>query len=179
MKTAHILPLLALSLLTACVVPTGPVEVTRFNRAAEGVSYGNGSFIVEVAGESASDRALSASPYLAAVAREMQRVGYHRKKRCCCRDTLWRDNDPPGPPFASFSWRRRFYGHLWVGRWPGHRYQSWWWFGNAIADDIGGAHYQTQRPIGDLGRHGGANCQGWLTCRATRHRRIKIGRSLV
>jgi hypothetical protein len=79
MKTAHILPLLALSLLTACVVPTGPVEVTRFNRAAEGVSYGNGSFIVEVAGESASDRALSASPYLAAVAREMQRVGYHNQ----------------------------------------------------------------------------------------------------
>jgi hypothetical protein len=79
MKTARILPLLALSLLTACVVPTGPVEVTRFNRAAEGVFYGNGSFIVEVAGESASDRSLSASPYLAAVAREMQRVGYRNQ----------------------------------------------------------------------------------------------------
>ena len=76
MKTPRILPLLALSLLSACVVPTGPVEVTRFNRAAEGISYGNGSFGVEVAGESSADRSLSASPYVAAVTREMQRVGY-------------------------------------------------------------------------------------------------------
>jgi hypothetical protein len=76
MKTPRILPLLALSLLSACVVPTGPVEVTRFNRAAEGVPYGNGSFVVELAGESAADRSLSASPYVAAVTREMQRVGY-------------------------------------------------------------------------------------------------------
>ena len=38
--------------------------------------YGNGSFGVEVAGESAADRSLSASPYVAAVTREMQRVGY-------------------------------------------------------------------------------------------------------
>lgn len=76
MKTPRILPLLALSLLSACVVPIGPVEVTRFNRAAEGVPYSNGSFAVEVAGESAADRSLSASPYVAAVTREMQRVGY-------------------------------------------------------------------------------------------------------
>ena len=79
MKTPRILPLLALSLLSACVVPTGPVEVTRFNRAAEGVPYGNGSFVVEVAGESAVDRSLSASPYVAAVTREMQRVGYRNQ----------------------------------------------------------------------------------------------------
>lgn len=79
MKTPRILPLLALSLLSACVVPTGPVEVTRFNRAAEGVPYGNGSFVVDVAGESAADRSLSASPYAAAVTREMQRVGYRNQ----------------------------------------------------------------------------------------------------
>jgi len=79
MKTPRILPLLALSLLSACVVPTGPVEVTRFNRAAEGISYGNGSFGVEVAGESSADRSLSASPYVAAVTREMQRVGYRNQ----------------------------------------------------------------------------------------------------
>jgi len=79
MKTPRILPLLALSLLSACVVPTGPVEVTRFNRASEGVPYGNGSFGVEVAGESAADRSLSASPYVAAVTREMQRVGYRNQ----------------------------------------------------------------------------------------------------
>jgi hypothetical protein len=76
MKIARILPLITLSVLTACVVPTGPVEVTRFNRAAEGVSYGKGSFMVTLAGESASDRSLAGSPYLAAVAREMQRIGY-------------------------------------------------------------------------------------------------------
>ena len=76
MKTARLMPLIALSLLTACVVPTGPVEVTRFNRAAEGVPYGTGSFVVALTGESASDRSLAGSPYLAAVAREMQRVGY-------------------------------------------------------------------------------------------------------
>ena len=76
MKTPRILPLLALSLLSACVVPTGPVEVTRFNRASEGVPYGNGSFGVEVAGESAADRSLSASPYVAAVARELTAAGF-------------------------------------------------------------------------------------------------------
>jgi hypothetical protein len=79
MKTPRILPLFALSLLSACVVPTGPVEVTRFNRAAEGVPYGNGSFVVDVAGESAADRSLSAAPYVAAVTREMQRVGYRNQ----------------------------------------------------------------------------------------------------
>ena len=76
MKFARILPLLTLSVLTACVVPTGPVEVMRFNRAAEGVPYGKGSFAVALVGESASDRSLAGSPYLAAVAREMQRIGY-------------------------------------------------------------------------------------------------------
>jgi len=76
MKFARILMLLTLSVLTACVVPTGPVEVTRFNRAAEGVPYGKGSFAVALVGESASDRSLAGSPYLAAVAREMQRIGY-------------------------------------------------------------------------------------------------------
>ena len=40
---------------------------------------GTGSFVVEVAGESAADRSLSASPYVAAVTREMQRVGYRNQ----------------------------------------------------------------------------------------------------
>ncbi len=76
MITTRYLPLFALSLLAACVVPTGPVEVTRFNRAAEGVVYGTGSYSVQVAGDSAAGQGLAASPYLASVAREMQRVGY-------------------------------------------------------------------------------------------------------
>ncbi len=68
----------ALLALSGCVVPTGPVEVTRFNRAAEGVVYVSGTYSVSVAGDSAS-QSLSASPYLAAVAREMQRVGYKER----------------------------------------------------------------------------------------------------
>jgi Domain of unknown function (DUF4136) len=57
--------------LSACVIPTGPVEVTRFNRAAEGFVYGSGSYAVKTDADT-----LAMSPYLAAVAREMQRVGY-------------------------------------------------------------------------------------------------------
>lgn len=75
----RLLPLFAFSLLSGCVVPTGPVEVTRFNRAAEGVAYGTGSYSVGVAGDSAAGQGLSATPYLAAVAREMQRIGYAEK----------------------------------------------------------------------------------------------------
>jgi hypothetical protein len=77
MKKRNLISALALSLtLTACVVPTGPVEVTRFNRLADGYVYGNGSYLATPA--KASD-ALSLSPYLAAVAREMQRVGYSER----------------------------------------------------------------------------------------------------
>jgi hypothetical protein len=78
MKT-RILPLVALAALSGCVVPTGPVEVTRFNRAAEGVVYGSGTYSVAVAGDAAAGQGLAATPYLAAVAREMQRVGYTEK----------------------------------------------------------------------------------------------------
>ena len=78
MKKLTLISALALSLtLTACVVPTGPVEVTRFNRLADGYVYGNGSYMATPA---KADDALSLSPYLAAVAREMQRVGYAEKR---------------------------------------------------------------------------------------------------
>ena len=75
----RLLPLLSLALLSACVVPTGPVEVTRFNRASEGVVYGTGSVSVVVAGDTDAGQGLSASPYVAAVERELQRVGYSAK----------------------------------------------------------------------------------------------------
>ncbi|NJM50884.1 MAG: DUF4136 domain-containing protein [Sphingomonadales bacterium] len=77
-----LLSLAALSLtLSACATPAGPVEITRFNRAAEGVEYGKGSFAVEIAdtsGEAGAEEGtpLSATPYLNAVAAEMQRIGY-------------------------------------------------------------------------------------------------------
>jgi Domain of unknown function (DUF4136) len=61
--------------LSACMIPTGPVEVTRFNRAAEGIVYGKGSFSV-TPGDAAVGDSLKLSPYLAAVQREMARVGY-------------------------------------------------------------------------------------------------------
>ena len=79
MRPAYLLPLSALLLLSACVVPTGPVEVTRYNRIADGVVYGSGSYSVAEGGDPKASSGLAASPYLAAVAREMQRVGYGEK----------------------------------------------------------------------------------------------------
>ena len=77
MKRTTLIFALGLSLtLTACVVPTGPVEVTRFNRLADGYVYGDGSYSATPAKVSDS---LSLSPYLAAVSREMQRVGYSER----------------------------------------------------------------------------------------------------
>jgi hypothetical protein len=75
----RLIPLLSLALLSACVVPTGPVEVTRFNRASEGVFYGAGSVSVVLAGDTDARQGLAASPYVAAVERELQRVGYSPK----------------------------------------------------------------------------------------------------
>jgi Domain of unknown function (DUF4136) len=66
-------------LLSACVIPTGPVEVTRFNRAAEGMVYGDGSYAVIASAAAKTQDTLALSPYLAAVAREMQRIGYAEK----------------------------------------------------------------------------------------------------
>lgn len=81
-----ILAVTATSLLTGCVVPTGPVEVTRFNRVADGQSYGTGSYIVKLADASADASSgatetnnLSLSPYIASVQREMDRIGYVRE----------------------------------------------------------------------------------------------------
>ena len=78
-KSAYFIAVSALLALSGCVVPTGPVEVTRFNRAAEGVTFGNGSYSVELAGDSSTGQGMAATPYIAAVAREMQRVGYADK----------------------------------------------------------------------------------------------------
>jgi hypothetical protein len=81
MKTrAPLLAILAASLaLSACVVPTGPVEVTRYNRAAEGMVYGTGSYSIKATDAAGKNQSLVLSPYLAAVAREMQLAGYKEK----------------------------------------------------------------------------------------------------
>ena len=72
-KFPNCIAIAILLVLSGCVVPTGPVEVTRFNRAAEGIAYGSGTYSVAVAGDPAG-QGLAASPYVAAVSREMQRV---------------------------------------------------------------------------------------------------------
>lgn len=66
MKMARFLPLLTLSVLTACVVPMGPVEMTRFNRVAEAGPDGRGSFAVALADESGSDRSPASQTGIAA-----------------------------------------------------------------------------------------------------------------
>jgi Domain of unknown function (DUF4136) len=76
MKAASIAFLPVVLVLGACTVPTGPVDVTVFNRVAEGQTYGSGSFSVTAAPEMGGGQGLSLSPYLAAVSREMGRIGY-------------------------------------------------------------------------------------------------------
>jgi hypothetical protein len=85
MRTAIIIPLMAASLLAGCATMTGPVEVTRFNRTAEGQAYGKGNFFAQAAVLEQSG-ALSMSPYLAAVRQEMQRAGYTDQTNFAGRD---------------------------------------------------------------------------------------------
>ncbi len=61
--------------LSACVTPTGPVNVTRFNNDEVLLTNSSGSYEGSFAIERA-DQSLSLSPYNAAVSREMQRLGF-------------------------------------------------------------------------------------------------------
>lgn len=65
----------AAALLSACATPTGPVEVTRFNRVSEGQSYGKGTYAVIADGTSLSSR-VTLSAYVAAVGQALQKAGY-------------------------------------------------------------------------------------------------------
>ena len=76
MRAAYLSPIFLGLLLSGCVVPTGPVEVTRYNRTAEGLVYGKGTYTLVLGADSNDFNTLSASPYLAAIGREMQAVGY-------------------------------------------------------------------------------------------------------
>ncbi len=67
-------PALALSLLAACVAPTGPVEVTRFH-VPTAAQLGQGSVAIEPA-EGMDGQSLEFRTYAAAVSRELQRAGY-------------------------------------------------------------------------------------------------------
>lgn len=77
MRFNLLLPLSISLLLSGCVVPTGPVEVTRFNRVAEGVVYGKGSITILAPGDASTG--LEASPYITAVTQELLRLGYNEK----------------------------------------------------------------------------------------------------
>lgn len=69
---AAVLPLAALS---GCVAYTGPVEVTRFHRAAEMTVPASGTVAVRAMIE--EDRgSLAYTPYLGAVRRELQAIGF-------------------------------------------------------------------------------------------------------
>lgn len=68
------LPALTLLLLSACVAPVGPVEVTRFHVPATG-QLGQGTVAVEPA-EGMDGQSLEFRTYAAAVAQQLQRVGY-------------------------------------------------------------------------------------------------------
>lgn len=69
-------PILALSLAAcATTAPPSPVEVTRFVAADTGTRLGTGTVFVSAEG------GLETSPYSAAVARELQRLGYREGPR--------------------------------------------------------------------------------------------------
>jgi hypothetical protein len=73
-KPLAALPVLALTLLAACVAPVGPVEVTRFH-VPQAAQLGSGSVAVEPA-VGMDGQSLEFRTYAAAVSRELQRVGY-------------------------------------------------------------------------------------------------------
>lgn len=74
MKIVARISALALLMLTGCVAPTGPVEVTRFH-VPETARLGAGTIAIEpAAGQDGSS--LEFRSYAAAVSRELQRVGY-------------------------------------------------------------------------------------------------------
>lgn len=68
---AAVIPLLALG---ACVAPTGPIEVTRFH-VPETAELGHGTIAV-VAAPGMDAKSLELRSFQAAVARELQRIGY-------------------------------------------------------------------------------------------------------
>lgn len=73
-KTYLISAALIASTLTACVTPTGPVDVTRFVQESE-FEQVNGQYVGSFAFDN-SDSSLSLTPYRAAISREMQRLGF-------------------------------------------------------------------------------------------------------
>ena len=66
--------------LAGCTTPVGPVEVTRFVAPERTAQLGTGRIFVDSASGSAND-SLALSPYKAAVAEELRRLGYGESDR--------------------------------------------------------------------------------------------------
>ncbi|APG61803.1 hypothetical protein LPB140_01975 [Sphingorhabdus lutea] len=62
--------------LSACMVPTGPVEVTRFHNNAPALETVNLGTIMVVPFDGSGKNILSQSPYKAAIERELTNIGY-------------------------------------------------------------------------------------------------------
>lgn len=74
MKTRLIAPLTALLALSACVAPTGPIEVTRFH-VPDTSQLAKGTIAVEPAA-GMDGQSLELHSFMAAVRSELQRLGY-------------------------------------------------------------------------------------------------------
>ncbi|MFM5906051.1 MAG: DUF4136 domain-containing protein [Novosphingobium sp.] len=74
MKSKLLAPLVAVLALSACVAPTGPIEVTRFH-VPDVSQLGKGSIAVEP-GTGMDGKSLELQTYMGAVHTELQRLGH-------------------------------------------------------------------------------------------------------
>lgn len=74
MPFKRFVPILAAALLSGCVVPVGPIEVTRFH-APDTSALGRGTIMIEAAPGADAD-SLELKSYQSAVAQQLQRMGY-------------------------------------------------------------------------------------------------------
>ncbi len=74
MPFKRFVPILAAALLSGCVVPVGPIEVTRFH-APDTAALARGTITIEAAPGADAD-SLELKSYQSAVAQQLQRMGY-------------------------------------------------------------------------------------------------------
>lgn len=74
MPFKRFVPILAAALLSGCVVPVGPIEVTRFH-APDTAALARGTITIEAAPGADAD-SLELKSYQSAVAQQLQRIGY-------------------------------------------------------------------------------------------------------
>ncbi|MEO7247874.1 MAG: DUF4136 domain-containing protein [Novosphingobium sp.] len=74
MRSRFAAPLAALALLSGCIAPVGPIEVTRFH-APDTAALARGTITVEAA-PGADAASLELKSYQSAVSQQLQRIGY-------------------------------------------------------------------------------------------------------